>query len=872
MASLYCPLTPMKLSPVHGAVRSTVSTAQVARLVGYGTAFAIMARTVCKPSSLRSPAGGSTTNWKCQSARRPPSIVSMTQNRQTKTAAFAGLRAVHSPAATPVLGSKSMIPSRSSRGQKNACLVPSATLNSFTGEIMNIFALAQEGTQHLVLKIGSNQILWDHILQIICIFLLDLILNEAFQIINGKVGRGRRETSLRTSETSGKTKGKMSTPTLDEYGNDLTKLAKEGKLDPVVGRQEQIDKVVQILSRKGKNNPCLIGEPGVGKTAVVEGLAQLIARGDVPETMQGKKVISVDMGRFIAGTKYRGEFEERLKNLIEEIKKCGDTILFLDEVHTLVGAGAVVESAIDAANILKPALARGEIQCIGATTTDEYVKHIEKDPALERRFRRVKVPEPTVDETREILEGLRELYETHHKVQYTDEALAAAPELSHKYISDRRLPDKAIDLIDEAGSRARLRDAQRKLPSEVKDLETERKKIMEEKNDAIRSQNFKMAKELRDRELELNSQTVTLIGKSKEMSNDEINPGMLSTVPVVTKEDIRHIVSLWTGIPVHELSTVETNKLLKMEEALHRRVIGQDEAVTAISRAIRRARVGLSDPHRPIASFFFAGPTGVGKSELAKALAAYYYGSEDAMVRVDMSELMERHAVSKLIGSPPGYVGHDKGGQLTEAVRRRPYTLVLLDEVEKAHHDVMNVMLQVLDDGRLTDGMGRMVDFTNTVIIMTSNIGSHGGGDGSQSDKEMVEEGMKRHFRPEFLNRLDETIVFRRLTKVDVKEIAGVMVRDVVGRVKEMGIEMEVTERFVDLVAEEGFDPSYGARPLRRAVVRLLEDTVADKVLDGEIVEGDSVTVDADAAGNVVVRRRDDPVVLLQPQPVEFAV
>ncbi|CAL5004259.1 unnamed protein product [Urochloa decumbens] len=867
MASLCWAPTPLKLPPVHGAVRPTISAAQVARIAGYGTAFAIMARTISKPSSLRSPAGGSTTNWKCQSTRRPPTIVSMTRNHQTKIPAFAGLRAVHSPAPTPLSGSKSKFPSRSSRGQKNACLVPRAALNSFTGEIMNIFALAQEETQHLVLKIGSNQILWNHILQIICIFLLDLIINEAFQIIDGKVGRGRRETSLKTqsSETSAKTKDKMSTPTLDEYGTNLTKLANEGKLDPVVGRQEQIDQVVQILSRKGKNNPCLIGEPGVGKTAAVEGLAQLIARGDVPETMQGKKVISVDMGRFIAGTKYRGEFEERLKNLLEEIKKCGDIILFLDEVHTLVGAGAAVEGAIDAANILKPALARGELQCIGATTTDEYIKHIEKDPALERRFRQVKVPEPTVDEARDILEGLRERYETHHKVQYADEALATAAELSHKYISDRFLPDKAIDLIDEAGSLARLRHAQRKLPKEVKDLETELKKIMEEKNDAIHSQNFKMAKELRDRELELSSQLTTLIGIS-------------STVPVVTKEDIRHIVSLWTGVPVREVSTDETNKLLKMEEALHRRVIGQDEAVTAISRAIRRARAGLNDPRRPIASFVFAGPTGVGKSELAKALAAYYYGSEDAMVRVDMSELMERHAVSKLIGSPPGYLGHGEGGQLTEAVRRRPYSLVLLDEVEKAHGDVMNVLLQVLDDGRLTDGMGRTVDFTNTLIIMTSNIGggaivaaANSGGDGSK-EKEVVEEEMRRHFRPEFLNRLDETIVFRPLTKAEVKEIAGVMVRGVTGRVKEMGIEMEVTERLVDMVVEEGFDPSYGARPLRRAVVRLLEDTVADKVLDGEIVEGDSVTFDADAAGNVVVRRRDDPVVLLQLQPVEFAI
>uniref|UniRef100_K3YML9 UVR domain-containing protein n=1 Tax=Setaria italica TaxID=4555 RepID=K3YML9_SETIT len=778
MASLcWAPTRP----PINVPVRPTISVAQAARIAGYGTAFAIMARSISRPLSLRSPSGGSTTNWKCQGTRRPPSVVSMVQNHQAKTPAFASLRAVHSPAPAPLPGSKSILPSRSSRGQKNASLVTRVTLNSFTGEIMNIVALAREETQHLVLKIGSNQMLWSHISQCICIFLLDLILNAAFQIIDGRVGRGRSETSLKTqsSETSAKTKGKKSTPTLDEYGTNLTNLAKEGKLDPVVGRQKQIDQVVQILSRKGKNNPCLIGEPGVGKTAAVEGLAQLIARGDVPETMQGKK--------------------------------CGDIILFLDEVHTLVGAGAAAEGAIDAANILKPALARGELQCIGATTTDEYMKHIEKDPALERRFRQVKVPEPTVDEAREILEGLRERYETHHKVQYADEALTTAAELSHKYISDRFLPDKAIDLIDEAGSLVRLRHAQRKLSKEVKDLETELQKIMEEKNDAIHSQNFKRAKELRDRELELNSQIIALSGKSKEMTNDE---------------------------------------------ALHRHIVGQDEAVTAISRAIRRARVGLNDPRRPIASFVFAGPTGVGKSELAKTLAAYYYGSEEAMVRLDMSELMERHAVSKLIGSPPGYLGHGDGGQLTEAVRRRPYSLVLFDEVEKAHRDVMNIMLQILDDGRLTDGMGRTVDFTNTLIIMTSNIGgaaivaANGDGHGGDGSKDLVEEEMKRYFRPEFLNRLDDTIVFRPLTKVEVKEIAGIMVKDVAARIREVGVELLVTERFVDLVVAEGFDPSYGARPLRRAVVRLLEDTLADKMLDGEIMKGDSVIVDADAAGN----------------------
>ncbi|RLN05568.1 chaperone protein ClpC4, chloroplastic-like [Panicum miliaceum] len=606
--ALLCAPSPLKLPPVHGAIRPTISAQQVARVAGYGAAFAIMARTICGPPSLRSPRGGSTTNWKCQSTRRPPSIVLMAQNHQTKAPAFAGLRAVHSPTAIPLLGSKSKFPNRSSRGQKNALLLTRATLNSFIGEILNICALAREETQNLVLKIGSNQILWSHISQCICILLFDLILNEAFMIDGSRVGRGSSQTSLKTrsSETSTETKGKMSTPTLDEESWIL------------LSEDEQIDQVVQILSRKGKNNPCLIGEPGVGKTAEVEGLAQLIARGEVPETMQGKKyskllyiqVISVDMGRFLAGTKYRGEFEERLKNLLEEIKKCGNIILFLDEVHTLVGAGAAVEGAIDAANILKPALARGELQCIGATATDEYMKHIEKDPALERRFRQVKVPEPTVDEAREILIGLPERYETHHKVQYADEALTAAAELSAQV-------------------------HQRKLSNEVKDLETELQKIMEEKNDAIHSQDFKRAKELHDRELELQSQLVSLIGKSKETeirltrSSNPRSVGCRRSAStnwssILWQEDIRHIVSLWTSVPVHDVSTDETNKLLTMEEALHRRVIGQDEAVTAISRAIRCARVGLNDPRRPIASFVFAGPTGVGKSELAKALAAYY--------------------------------------------------------------------------------------------------------------------------------------------------------------------------------------------------------------------------------------------------------
>nr|KYP49008.1 hypothetical protein KK1_029310 [Cajanus cajan] len=629
-------------------------------------------------------------------------------------------------------------------------------------------------------------------------------------------------------------------PTLEEYGTNLTKLAEEGKLDPVVGRQPQIERVTQILGRRTKNNPCLIGEPGVGKTAIAEGLAQRIANGDVPETIEGKKVITLDMGLLVAGTKYRGEFEERLKKLMEEIKQSDEIILFIDEVHTLIGAGAA-EGAIDAANILKPALARGELQCIGATTLDEYRKHIEKDPALERRFQPVKVPEPTVDETIQILKGLRERYEIHHKLRYTDDALIAAAQLSHQYISDRFLPDKAIDLIDEAGSRVRLQHAQ--LPEEARELDKEVRQIVKEKEEAVRNQDFEKAGELRDREMDLKTQISALIEKGKEMSKAESEAG--DGGPSVTEVDIQHIVSSWTGIPVEKVSTDESDRLLKMEETLHKRVIGQDEAVKAISRAIRRARVGLKNPNRPIASFIFSGPTGVGKSELAKALATYYFGSEEAMIRLDMSEFMERHTVSKLIGSPPGYVGYTEGGQLTEAVRR------------------------ILEDGRLTDSKGRTVDFKNTLLIMTSNVGSsviEKGGrkigfdlDYDEKDssynriKSLVTEELKQYFRPEFLNRLDEMIVFRQLTKLEVKEIADIMLKEVFDRLKDKEIDLSVTERFRERVVDEGYNPSYGARPLRRAIMRLLEDSMAEKMLAREIKEGDSVIVDADSDGNVIV-------------------
>uniref|UniRef100_A0A7N0URN7 Uncharacterized protein n=1 Tax=Kalanchoe fedtschenkoi TaxID=63787 RepID=A0A7N0URN7_KALFE len=679
--------------------------------------------------------------------------------------------------------------------------------------------------------------------------------------------------------TAGASGGSSKMPTLEEYGTNLTKLAEEGKLDPVVGRQQQIERVTQILGRRGKNNPCLIGEPGVGKTAIAEGLAQRIANGDVPETIEGKKVITLDMGLLVAGTKYRGEFEERLKKLMEEIRQSDDIILFIDEVHTLIGAGAA-EGAIDAANILKPALARGELQCVGATTLDEYRKHIEKDPALERRFQPVKVPEPSVDETVQILKGLRERYEIHHKLRYTDEALEAAAQLSHQYISDRFLPDKAIDLIDEAGSRVRLRHAQ--LPEEARELEKELRQLTKDKNDAVRSQDFEKAGELRDKEMDLKAQITAIIEKGKEMSKAEMEAGDVGAV--VTDADIHHIVASWTGIPVEKVSTDESDRLLKMEDTLHTRVIGQDEAVKAISRAIRRARVGLKNPNRPIASFIFSGPTGVGKSELAKSLAAYYFGSEEAMIRLDMSEFMERHTVSKLIGSPPGYVGYTEGGQLTEAVRRRPYTVVLFDEIEKAHPDVFNMMLQILEDGRLTDSKGRTVDFKNTLLIMTSNVGSsviEKGGrrigfdlDYDEKDtsynriKSLVMEELKQYFRPEFLNRLDEMIVFRQLTKLEVKEIGDIMLKEVFKRLKEKEIELQVTERFRDRVVDEGYNPSYGARPLRRAIMRLLEDSMAEKMLAGEIKEGDSVIVDVDSDGEVIVLNGTSNSSLDLPEPM----
>ncbi|WP_216900212.1 ATP-dependent Clp protease ATP-binding subunit [Synechococcus sp. CCY 9618] len=687
--------------------------------------------------------------------------------------------------------------------------------------------------------------------------------------------------------SGGSGKGSTKTPTLDEFGSNLTQLAAESKLDPVVGRQNEIDRVIQILGRRTKNNPVLIGEPGVGKTAIAEGLAQRITQGEIPDILEDKRVLTLDIGLLVAGTKYRGEFEERLKKIMEEIRSAGNVILVIDEVHTLIGAGAA-EGAIDAANILKPALARGELQCIGATTLDEYRKHIERDAALERRFQPVMVGEPSVIDTIEILKGLRERYEQHHRLKISDEALVAAATLGDRYISDRFLPDKAIDLIDEAGSRVRLLNS--KLPPAAKEVDKQLRGVQKEKEDAVRQQDFTKAGELRDKEVELRDQIRSILQARRDDEpagasvEGEAAVALVappadaggtdeSRSPLVTEEDIAQIVASWTGVPVQKLTESESVKLLNMEETLHQRLIGQDEAVRAVSRAIRRARVGLKNPNRPIASFIFSGPTGVGKTELTKALAAYFFGSEEAMIRLDMSEFMERHTVSKLIGSPPGYVGFNEGGQLTEAVRRRPYTVVLFDEIEKAHPDVFNLLLQLLEDGRLTDSKGRTVDFKNTLIIMTSNIGSKviekgggglgfefGGGDVEETQynriRSLVNEELKQYFRPEFLNRLDEIIVFRQLTRDEVKLIAEIMLREVFARMQDKGIGMAVTEAFKERLVEEGYNPSYGARPLRRAVMRLLEDSLAEEFLSGRIGEGDACLVDVDDDKQVVIRKQ----------------
>ena len=640
------------------------------------------------------------------------------------------------------------------------------------------------------------------------------------------------------------------TPTLDQFGRDLTKQAQENKFDPVIGRDEEISRVIQILSRRTKNNPCLIGEPGVGKTAVAEGLAQKIADGDVPELLKNKRLVTMDLSSMVAGAKYRGEFEDRLKKAIEEVRAAGNVILFIDELHTIVGAGSA-EGAIDASNILKPSLARGEIQLIGATTVNEYRKYIEKDAALERRFQPVMVGEPTVDETIEILKGLRDKYEAHHGVKIEDSAIKAAAELSERYITDRFLPDKAIDLVDEAASKKKL--SALTAPDNVKTLEKEAETIKKEKEEAIISQNFEKAAELRDREKEVEEK----LKQGKSEWKDNKNSAELA----ITEEDIAEIIAKWTGIPVSKIAEEESEKLKHLEDLLHERVIGQDKAVSAVSRAIRRGRAGLKDPKRPTGSFLFLGPTGVGKTELSKALAEAMFGSEDAMIRVDMSEYMEKHSVSKFVGSPPGYIGYDEGGQLTEKIRKQPYSVILFDEIEKAHPDVFNIMLQILDDGILTDAQGRRVDFRNTVIIMTSNLGAKdilntsskmgfGTDSASSSDdehskiEEKVMQKVKEAFKPEFLNRIDEIVVFDRLTEDDIKKIANIMLSGLKGRLAANGITAEFTDNAVTEIAKEGFDPIYGARPLRRAIQSKIEDMLSEKIIDGSV--GKTVTVDVE--------------------------
>ena len=677
----------------------------------------------------------------------------------------------------------------------------------------------------------------------------DKIRNEVIRMLSGP--GGRRQGRGGGGGAGGE--GKKSSKLLDQFGRNLTKLAEEGKLDPVIGRETEIERIMQILSRRQKNNPVLLGEPGVGKTAVVEGLASRIIKGEVPELLKNKQIYTLDLAALVAGSKYRGEFEERLKKVMKEITQRGDIVLFIDELHNLVGAGAA-EGAIDAASILKPALARGELQTIGATTLDEYRKYLERDSALERRFQQIRVDQPSPEETVKILEGLRERYEQHHKVAITDEALEAAAELADRYISDRFLPDKAIDLIDEAASRMRIKSMT--APPVYRDLEEEIETTRRDKEAAIEAQEFEKAANLRDTERQLTTR--------KRQLEDEWAEGESGDRPEVGEEEIADIVSMWTGIPVFKLTEAETKKLIRMEDELHKRVIGQEVAITAVSKAIRRSRAGIKDPKRPAGSFIFLGPSGVGKTELARTLAEFLFGDEEAMVRIDMSEYMEKHAVSRLVGSPPGYIGYDEGGQLTEAVRRKPYSVLLLDEIEKAHPDVFNILLQILEDGRLTDAQGRTVDFRNAIVIMTSNIGASeiakntsigftvADETGMSYDdmKNRIMSDLKKVFRPEFLNRIDEVIVFHKLTKDEVKEIIDLMISRVRVQVAEHELQLELTEDAKDLLVDKGWDPSMGARPLRRAIQRYIEDPLADEVLkQGDMVPGSTVMVDRDTEG-----------------------
>lgn len=653
--------------------------------------------------------------------------------------------------------------------------------------------------------------------------------------------------SSSSSSSTASTSGKAKTPSLDEFGRDLTLAASELRLDPVVGREKEIERVIQILARRTKNNPVLLGEPGVGKTAVAEGLAIRIVNAEVPDILDGKKVIQLDMGLLVAGTKYRGEFEERLKKIMDEIRQAGNIILVIDEMHTLIGAGAA-EGAIDAANILKPALSRGEIQVIGATTSDEYRKYIEKDSALERRFQPVQIDEPSVEESIEIIKGLKPKYEEHHKLIISDEAIVAAVKLSSKYINDRFLPDKAIDVIDEASSKVRLKVSN--MSPEGKELDKQLKSLIKEKEEAIRNQEFETASQLRDDEADLRDRIREVSAKWRD--EHEANKS------TVTAEHVAEVIAMMTGVPVTKLTEGESERLLRLEDTLHQRVIGQHDAIVAISKAIRRARVGLKAPNRPIGSFIFCGPTGVGKTELAKALAEAMFGSEDNMLRVDMSEFMEKHSTAKLIGSPPGYVGYDDGGHLSELVRKKPYSVVLFDEIEKAHPDVFNIMLQILDDGRLTDSKGRHVSFKNTVIIMTSNVGASmiqntsklgfSTSDDESKDKyeklkETVTEEMKKAFRPEFLNRIDETIVFAHLSKEEIRQIVDLMLKDLFKRLAEKELNVEVTDEVKDHLADNGYSEAYGARPLRRLIQRKMEDSLAEEILSGKYSSGDTIKV-----------------------------
>ncbi len=695
------------------------------------------------------------------------------------------------------------------------------------------------GTEHLLLGLIKEG---DGIASQILIQLgvnLQNVREEVLKLLNNG---GTAGTNKKPSVDNNK-----NTPTLNQFGRDLNELAREGKIDPVIGRSKEIDRVIQVLSRRTKNNPCLIGEPGVGKTAVAEGLAQKIVEGNVPELLKDKRVVTLDLASMVAGAKYRGEFEDRLKKVMEELRTATNVILFIDEMHTIIGAGAA-EGAIDAANILKPALARGDIQVIGATTLDEYRKHIEKDAALERRFQPITVDEPTVEDTIKILEGLRDKYEAHHGVKITDEALKAAAELSARYITDRFLPDKAIDLIDEAASKVRIFTVT--TPPDLKDLEEKIEQLSKEKEEAISVQDFERAAKIRDEEKRTNQEL-------EERKNTWRNKDKEATVSV---EEIANIVSDWTGVPVNKLQQEESQKLLNMEEILHKRVIGQQEAVKSVARAIRRARVGLKDPKRPIGSFIFLGPTGVGKTELSKALAEAMFGDEDAMIRIDMSEYMEKHTVSRLIGSPPGYVGFDEGGQLTEKVRRKPYSVILFDEVEKAHPDVFNILLQILDDGRLTDAQGRTVDFKNTVVIMTSNVGAHTirkqktlGFTVSEDDlakneyekmKENIMEELRRTFRPEFLNRIDDIIVFHALEREHIGEIVDLMLEDLRKRLQDLNINLEISNEAKVFIADKGFDAQFGARPLKRAIQKMVEDKLSEELLKGTIKSGSDVLVD----------------------------